>query len=459
MTTTILAYVGVIVLGLLSVQDYRDKVIKQGKAGLYYLCMLLFGALNVIIYLVICSQAMGIDLAQLFLARASNLAVDKQAFPVILALAYFGVGTVSIPLGDKVISIYGLLLKLFQGMYRPEGVDIDPIRERISSLNEQSDRLESAIKHFNETATTADRHWNTLAERWCDLEEDKRSLEAQNDAFIAVQQILSGTHVSKADIVRLVKELDGRRGRITNEINERLRSHVCSLATANEKNPAALHNLLREIGLGLPEVPPPSHKLPLCRAIVCSLFGGFILAGIMGLMGSSSARHVEPILTIVPVMFSLGIFSIPFSYIATLKQSDYHWAIVLGGVAGVLGYGAFAVSRYLLDSSGHYDIGQPSTIMKIFANGAILGASQALFNHVFRFYIYPRIRSRVPDPIWNHVWGYLLMALLGALLWNVITSLTSFSLSQNFGIIAVSGALIAVIASFSASVFYREPAS
>jgi hypothetical protein len=459
MTTTVLAYVGIIVLGLLSIQDYHDKVVKQGKVGLYYLCMLLFVALNIIIYLVICSQTMGVDFAQLFLARARNVAVDKQAFPLILALAYFGVGTVNIPLGDKVVSIYGLLLKLFQGMYRPEGVDIDPIRERINSLNEQSDRLETAIKHFNETATAAEHRWNAIDEKWRDLEEDKRSLEAQNDAFVAVQQILSGTRLSKADIARLVKELDERRGRIMNEINERLRNHVCSLATANEKDPIALQNLLKEIGLRLPEVPPPSHKLPLCRAIVCSLFGGFILAGILGLMGTSHGRHAEPILTIVPVMLSLGIFSIPFSYIATLKQNDYHWAIVLGGVAGILGYGAFAVSTYLLGALGHYDVRETSTIVRIVANGAILGASQALFNHVFRFSIYPRIRNMVPDPIWNHVWGYLSMAVLGALLWNVITSLTSFSLSQNFGIIAVTGALIAVIASFSASVFYKEPAS
>jgi hypothetical protein len=459
MTATVLAYVGVIVLGLLSMQDYRDKVVKQGKVGLYYLLMMMFMALNIIIYLVICSQTLDVGLTQLFLAEEQKLPLDKQAFPLVLALAYFGIGTVTIPLGGKAVSFYALLLKLFQGMYRPEGVDIDPIREEINSLNQESDRLENAIRQFNETAACADRHWNIVADKWKDLEEDKRTLESQNAAFQDIQRVLSNTHVSKSDLARVVNDLEERRGQITKDVNKRLRSHVWSLALANEKNPAALQHLLREIGLELPHVPKTPHALPQCRAVVCSLFGGFILAGILGFMVPSSARRADPILSIVPVMISLGIFSIPFSYIARLKRDDYHWAIIFGGIAGVAGYTAFALSSNLLGRVGWYTITEFSTLVRIFANGAILGASQALFNHVFRFYIYPSIRSSIRSSTWSHVWGYLSIAILGAVLWVAVTGLTSFSLFRNFPIIAVSGALIAVIASFSANVFYEEPAS
>ena len=99
-TMNIALYVGGFLLLLLSIQDFQSKIYKRGKIGQYYTCMSLFVVFNLIIYIWLCNLLSGVGFRELVVGQGTEgLSADKKALPILLAFAYFGVGSVDIPFG------------------------------------------------------------------------------------------------------------------------------------------------------------------------------------------------------------------------------------------------------------------------------------------------------------------------------------------------------------------------
>jgi hypothetical protein len=142
-------------------------------------------------------------------------------------------------------------------MYKPEDINIDPIKKDIHSLDAQSDQLREAIESFNESGQV--HGWNILSEKWEDLTQDRQALEGHSQSLRLVQEELE-----KSDPVQISKTnkwLDDKISQITRDINTKLRRYIFTLVEANDKNALALQSLLSGIGLKLPE--------PLAEALEC----------------------------------------------------------------------------------------------------------------------------------------------------------------------------------------------
>ena len=220
MITTVFVYVGMLLLTLLAIQDFRSKINRRGHVSQYYACLSLFVALNMLIYVGICALLLQMTYIQLLGGQVSEtLPLDKKALPLVLAFAYFGVGSVNIPIGDKVVSFYGSMLKLFQGMYKPNNINLDPIKKEIHRLNTQSDLLREAIESFNDTGQA--RGWSILSDKWQELAQDRQALEGHSKSLKLVQAELSNTN--PLDVGKISNWLDEKIGEITHDINNKLK--------------------------------------------------------------------------------------------------------------------------------------------------------------------------------------------------------------------------------------------
>jgi hypothetical protein len=440
-TMTITLYVGALLLLLLSIQDFRSKISKRGKMVQYFTYMSLFVLFNLIMYILFCTLLSGVGCFELLVGQVAenkkNLELDKQVLPILLAFAYFGVGSVDIPLGGKAVSFYGALLKLFQGMYKPEEIDIDPIATKIKQLNTQSDQLREAVESFNDAGQA--HGWVILADKWKDLTEDRQALEAHIENLRLIQDELCGE--KPVDTHKINNRLGEKLAKITEEINKKLKDHINSLVEANAENALALKRLLSAIGLELPRsAVRVRSSVHLSRAIVFSIFGGAFLSPVLAYIQKipQNPHHIWC------WMIALGVFGAIFSFIARVPKNSLHLALVLGAVAGAAGQLvlvfvgiAFGVSRLQIS-------GLPAWLPKV-VYGVIFGAFLGLIVYAFRYVIRPKLSSCGLC--------YLLIAIAGAVVF--ITLGAVIFPEHSIVLFLILGAFVAIVAAFITNIFHE----
>jgi len=439
-TMTITLYVGALLLLLLSIQDFRSKISKRGRVGQYYTCMSLFVVFNLIIYMLLCTLLSGVGYLELLVGQvkgAEGLPPDKQALPILLAFAYFGVGSVDIPLGGKVVSLYGSLLKLFQGMYKPEEIDIDPIAAKIKQLKTQSDQLREAVESFNNAGQT--HKWNVLEDKWKYLTEDRKALEAHIESLRLVQDELCGE--KPLDTRKINNRLGEKLAKITEEINKKLKDHIKALVEANAENALALKRLLSAIGLELPlSAVRARSSVHLSRAIVFSLFGGALLSPVLTYLRNSPPEPHQ----ILRWMLTLGVFGAIFSFVARVPKNTLHWAIVLGAMAGAAGQLVLVLVGIAFDESKFLLSGLPKWLPNN-VYGVVFGAFVGLIAHVFHYVVRPKVS--------NCVLCYLLMAIAGAVVFLALGAV--MFPDQPNKLFIVLGAFVAIVAAFITNIFHE----
>ncbi len=99
-------------------------------------------------------------------------------------------------------------------MYKPEEIDIDPIKSKIRQLETASDQLREAVESFNDAGRA--HGWNILADNWQDLTQEHQALEAHIESLRLVQDELSGE--GPVDTRKINTRLGEKLGKITEEI-------------------------------------------------------------------------------------------------------------------------------------------------------------------------------------------------------------------------------------------------
>ncbi len=453
MTTTILLYVGLVLLALLAVQDFSAKVSQRGNMGQYFFCVTLFVALNLIIYVTICAAALQVEIVHLLSGEfkdlipkdQSTLPLDKQVLPLVLAFAYFGVGSVNIPIGSRAVSFYGSLLKLIQGMYKPDDINIDPIKKDIQHLNTQSGQLRKAIERFNESGKK--QGWNILADKWDDLSHDREAMERHKKSLKDVRHELGDPKT--LDTGKLKTGLDEKIKEITQNINNKLRSHISALVEANDKNSIALQKLLSNVGLKMPEDSPASQShIQICRAIVLSLFGG-------ALLGAALNHWSDPPQPIAPQsltwMVALGTFGSIFSLITHLSRNKIYWVLGLGAVAGAAGQLTLKIVSIFIGISMETNLNALIAWMPQLMFGIVFGGCLAALIHGFRYWVWPNFK--------NSMICYLCIALSGAVMFiflgYMMRSVMAFDMGKITYFIFL-GAFVSSVSAVITNIFHES---
>lgn len=442
MTTTIFVYVGLLLLSLLSLQDFRTKISKRGRIVQYYSCLSLFILLNLTIYVGVCALLLQVSFWHVLIGQGTeNLPFDKRILPLVLAFAYFGIGSVSIPVGDKVVSFYGSLLKLFQGMYKPEDINIDPIKKDIHSLDAQSDQLREAIESFNESGQV--HGWNILSDKWEDLTQDRQALEGHSQSLRLVQEELEKS--DPVQISKINKWLDDKISQIMRDINTKLRRHIFTLVKANDKNALALQSLLSGIGLKLPEPPVPRHSnIAFCRAIVFSFFGGALLGAVLSSWSNRTPSH-----EILAWMLALGVFGTIFSAVSRLAKNLGFWALSIGAAAGATGQLTLHLVRIVF-GDWKYSLTDIKVWLPGIVIGAVFGACLGALTHGFRYYVRPVLSSCCKC--------YILMAVSGAVIFVALGAIMGFVTVSDMGrltFFALLGSSVAVLIAIVTNIFHE----
>jgi hypothetical protein len=442
MTTTIFVYVGLLLLFLLSLQDFLTKTSKRGRTGQYYSCLSLFILINLTIYIGICALLVQVSFWQVLIGQGTeDLSLDKKVLPLVLAFAYFGIGSVNIPVGDKAVSFYGSLLKLFQGMYKPEVINIDPIKKDIQSMDAQSDQLSEAIESFNESGLVHE--WSILSDKWKELNQDRLMLEDHSQSLRRVQEELEKS--DPAMISKINKKLDEKISQITRDINTKLRRHISALVEVNDKNSLALQSLLSGVGLKLPEPPAPRHSnIAFCRAIVFSFFGGALVGAILSSWSNRTPTH-----EIMAWMLALGVFGTIFSTVAHLTKNLGFWALPIGAAAGAIGQLSLYLVRIVF-GDWRYSLADIREWLPGILVGAVFGACLGALTHSFRYYVRPKVSSCCKC--------YLLIAVSGMAIFVALGAIMGFVAISNMGrltFFALLGSSVAVLIAIITNIFHE----
>lgn len=446
MTTAIMIYVGIVLLLLLSIQDFSSKVIRQGNFSQYYFCESLFIILNLIIYVTICAAILQVKIMTLLSGKVPDQSQLENVFiPLMLAFAYFGIGSVNIPIGGKAVSMYGSLLKLFQGMYKPNDINIDPIKTSIQRLNTQSDELRKAIESFNEDGRN--HGWNTLSDKWDELSQDRTAMERHRNSLRDVRKELCESN--KPDINTLTANIDEKIKDLSQNMNDKFRRHISALVEANDKNSVALKELLSNVGLKLPESSPtPKSRIQICRSIVLSLFCGALLGAVMNHLSENPVPVAPQSLS---WMVALGIFGVIFSSITYLSRNKIYWALGIGAAAGAAGQLALKILTAALSMAQIISLNEFYTWMPKLMLGIVYGGCLAALIHVFRYLICPKLK--------NSAVCYLVIAFSGAalfiLLGYIMRSITTFEIHE-ITTFVILGAFVSSVSAIITNIFHES---
>jgi len=447
----ILYYVGIILLSLLSIKDFSEKIIRVKRSSFqYYVCMVLFILINITIYTGICSVAMDVNLLQLLSIKniSSQDISDKLLWPVVIAFAYFGLGTASIPMGNKAISFYGALLGLFQGMFSLKGIDINPIEKEIARLQKETKQLSIAVDEFLSIGKEKD--WKTLNDQWNDLKEDNLILEEHVDELRKASKNLEADDISADSKVEKMKGWLGNKiNKMSLEINTKIRNHIVRLVRANNENQEALENILSKIGLSIPNSgSEENYKISLCRAAVFSIFIGIFLGAV-----SHNLTVQSPDIPICCHMLvwglGVGLFGFIFSTNAYLNEKQGYWALVLGGLAGAIGHLSIKVMKIELgiiqtsDSWSYIISWSPQILI-----GLIYGSALGFITHLFRY--------KLQAMIGNFLLCHVIFAMVSAIIFIVIglvVGVVDFGKPLSVAFLAIIGAAVATMAAIIMDLF------
>ncbi|MRR14806.1 hypothetical protein EG833_05135, partial [archaeon] len=276
MVATVIFYLGALILILLSLLDFRKKVNKGKGAAPYYTSMGLFIFINLVIYSMLCFSVMKLSPRSLLLAFANGTGdAEKDFFPLFAALAYFGIGSLNIPLGDRVIGFYSFILELFQGIFRLKFIDLVSIQDDIDAMKRETEQLENDIDSF--AAAGKSLGWNVLDEEWDDLKHDKDAAEVHIESLNSIREELGSGDITPDKAERMSAQLGTKVSQMTEETNRKLRKHFKALVIANSDNYSAIKSIMDLIGKTIPPDSGNLSAVSMNRALAFSIVAGAVI--------------------------------------------------------------------------------------------------------------------------------------------------------------------------------------
>lgn len=370
---TALFYAGLILLMLLSMKDFNDRINKRSPSYAYYSSLGLFLIINSIVFSMVCAYALSVDVSALLLNKYLDKLNEKSFLPLLLAFAYYGAGTTSIPLAGKAVSIYGTSLEIFQNLFSLDDMDLDRIKHHVKKLNTETTSFYEFIEDFNDVGL--EKKWDLLFSQWKDIKEDKILIEEHVRSLTTIREELEevGTFPRKNKVMMWISEkIDD----ISVRLRDKLKRHVVHLISANAGNEEALHKILSAFDIPIPYRNNGTSKVAVCmsRAGIISFFMGTFIA-----VYKAETLHEPAYYYMLPWMFSLGAFGAIFSLITTIdkKNGGYYGALAVGGIAGVIGQALLTGAELVLLAREDFEVEKLSY-------GFCFGAALGLLIHFFK---------------------------------------------------------------------------
>ena len=385
--------------------DFSRRVIKPVNAFKYYVACVVFCAINVLLYLGLCSFMLDMDLvtAQVQPGMIDSMAIGaiRIANPVIIAVMYHATGMLKFKLGDTEIDIYQRLLGAFEGIFALKYAEISKLQQAIEQAQAELDDIKQIISGLHQVGNQ--KGWDELKSRWTDIESDFTVLQAQVDFLGEVQQKL-----------RVPLQIDAVRDDINKRIRslqdmqmDKLKRYLFEYTIKYVKSEQAIVDLIRRIG-GEIHLQKCSGNLVARTVVMCGMFGLFF---------GPIFAHFEQVNILHHSWYgfiALGTFGLIFSNVRNAGrniQDALVRAVLAGGAAGVAANTVWVLLRFLENA-------QPIDYSHLIFGlefGVVLGLVIYLF------------RNWMP---WSTVVRSLLMAAIGGASFVVLGLLNNLHHSQ-----------------------------
>ena len=170
---------GAILLVWVLYADYSKRVIKPVNAAKYYFAYVVFCAINIFLYLGLCSFMLGIDPFTALFQPETMVRKEfdpvQVANPLVIALMYHATGMLKFKVGGAEVDIYQRLLGAFEGIFALEYAELRDLQSAIEQAQAELHGIKGKISQLHQIG--AQKGWSELKGRWAEIESDLAVLE------------------------------------------------------------------------------------------------------------------------------------------------------------------------------------------------------------------------------------------------------------------------------------------
>ena len=455
--------IGAAVLCLLCIGDYRQKVTRICNQTAYYFFLVVFLVVNLAVYWILCKYFADslfktvTDIASGVLPGATksvastgfSASVQTTTFlvPIFVALAYFGLGSSPLQVGNVKLDIYNRLLKMMENIL-PEKVSVfTDVEKTISECKLQCDQMQRHITNLRNRASGRNRNWNTLDQKWKMVEEQCRHLDRRCTILDEHLAILDSKR-REEDKINLLKKKTLKHKKDSQERELDLYKHyVIDFICTNCRDEREIRGELDRMGLLHPEGDNRSINIHY-RCLMAGIIVGIILGPITRLIGySGSASN----LMALQGAAAIGISAWIFSFVGRVKL--FMAALLVGAVGGYAGKLVFDLLGLLLNSKEVLLL----PVMKASVFGCVYGMAVTSLLWIYESFGARRIQSWYNGAVILGLGGAAAFALV-FLVDHYYSKSVFWETDDLFGAM-MSGFFVAVFLGYGLNLFAKERTS
>jgi hypothetical protein len=332
---------GTILLVWVLYGDFRRRIIKPVNAFKYYVAYTVFCAINVFLYLGLCSFMLGVDPVTALVQpdTISHVTFDAVQIvnPLIIAVMYHATGMLKFKVGNAEIDIYQRLLGAFEGIFALEYTEMSELQQAIEQAQTELDDIKQTISQLHQIGDQ--KGWVELKSRWAEIKNDQAVLQAQVEYLEEVQRKLQ--QPSQIDAIR--NDIKARIRNLQDTQMDKLKRYLFEYTMKYMKSEAAIIKLIQDIG---GEIRPQARSGNLVARTV-------VMCGMFGLLFGPIFAHFEHENILRHSWYgfiALGTFGLIFSSIRNAGrnfQDALVRAVLSGGAAGLAANAVWMLLRCL----------------------------------------------------------------------------------------------------------------
>jgi hypothetical protein len=442
MLTRLMIVCGVIVLGLLCWNDFKQRILRPKSNFRYYTVLGLFLLVNLTIYLGLFLLILGKSPLTLFVYPSEESPQgDLGLFqPILIAILYFGAGAATFKFGNVEISLYRKMLDIFEGIFKISPTTYEEIRQTIYKTTAECESLECMISNFQTDPRF--KSWDKLEHKWEDIRDDATMINNHIEELSSIHKDLQKP-VSHTRLDEIKKDIEIKIKDSRQKVINKYKRYIYEFIVTNLKNEREIEKLLKNLFSIAPEEPPRQKANVVYRSLVFSFLFGLLIGPFLSIIGGSK-KNLEA--SSWRWIFSLSVFGLLFSLIRKTKKGfqDLLNVIAIGALAGLLGSLA-----YMASSLGAEITADLQRVYSMLLRGVTFGAFSALVLYLFKWHVQSRISWLLAKYIGVGISGGLTFCLLSLLYFKNISL-------KGLGLIGSLGFVVLLAMAFALDLFSNE---
>jgi hypothetical protein len=438
---------GILVIVLLSCDDFRKNVRRFISRWRYYFAGSIFVTINLFVYLVVTYafiQETPTDIIYKDIIIQGNYL--DMLMPLLLAFAYFGAGAGTFRFGSKEIQLSKKLREILEGLFNSKPLEPSDVNYAEKETEQLYAKLLKSIEKVD--AVAKEKKWGELGSKWEDFKEDEAVLNEQmiflkgiNKKLVQIHTDLDNVLPAAEKLTEAMQEIHDRIGNILIRLTKKAQKLLVAFAFKYYKDEAKLEQYL----IGIEVLNPDKGQLPnipniINRSLILGFMFGLLFGPLYGII-----RNEDVIYYCWRGAFALTLFTGCISY--GVHSGSWMRSVLVSSMGG---FGAHLLWN-LIDKKNLNLLTQHSFdwIMKpeLFEE-SIVGLSFGITTALILFALKFHLRAKVPSKSMLYTLSMLSGALSYPLLYLAFSSQnvqsTPLFLVAGIGAIAMSSLAIAV---------------